>query len=381
MVELTDEQRDIKNAAREFAENELPKYSKECDEKEEFPWKLWRDACKHGFVGVFIEEKYGGQGLGYFENALIWEEFHRVDPGCGFAALGTTIGAEILLLHGTEDQKERYLSKLPTGEAIMGIMITEPHAGSDVAGIRTRAVKEGDEWVINGTKTFITNGSIADFAIVLCRTEEEGERHRRFSTFIVDLDVDGVKRNKLTGKLGMRASDTAEVHFDDVRVPEENLMGKRGRGFYHIMDFFNRSRTWVAAQAVGAAQGALELAIKYAREREAFGVRLANFQGVQFMVAEMATKIEAARCLTYEACKAIDSGNVNPELSAMAKWFAARIAVEVTDEALQIHGGYGYFNEYVISKFYRDVRVLEIYEGAREIEKWLIGRRLLGVRR
>jgi alkylation response protein AidB-like acyl-CoA dehydrogenase len=381
MVELTDEQRDIKNAAREFAENELPKYSKECDEKEEFPWKLWRDACKHGFVGVFIEEKYGGQGLGYFENALIWEEFHRVDPGCGFAALGTTIGAEILLLHGTEDQKEQYLSKLPTGEAIMGIMITEPHAGSDVAGIRTRAVKEGDEWVINGTKTFITNGSIADFAIVLCRTEEEGERHRRFSTFIVDLDVDGVKRNKLTGKLGMRASDTAEVHFDDVRVPEENLMGKRGRGFYHIMDFFNRSRTWVAAQAVGAAQGALELAIKYAREREAFGVRLANFQGVQFMVAEMATKIEAARCLTYEACKAIDSGNVNPELSAMAKWFAARIAVEVTDEALQIHGGYGYFNEYVISKFYRDVRVLEIYEGAREIEKWLIGRRLLGVRR
>lgn len=381
MVKLSAEQRAIKDAAREFAENEIPKYSKECDEKEEFPWKLWKDACRHGFVGVFVDEEYGGQGLGYFENALIWEEFHRVDPACGFAALATTIGAETLQLNGSEEQKEKYLPKLVSGKAIMAIMITEPYAGSDVAGIRTKAMKEGDEWVVSGTKTFVTNGTIADYAIVLCKTEEEGERHRRFSTLIVDLHSEGVKRTKLRGKLGMRASDTAEVHFDNVRVPGENLMGERGKGFYYIMDFFNRSRTWVAAQGVGAAQGALELAVQHVREREAFEMKLANFQGVQFMIAEMATKVMAARSLTYDACRALDSGDVNPELSAMAKWFAARVAVEVTDDALQLHGGYGYFSDNLISKFYRDVRVLEIYEGAREIEKWLIGRRLLGVRR
>ena len=379
--ELSGEQEDIKRAAREFAENEIPKYAKSCDEKEEFPWELWKKACKNGFVGVFIDEKYGGTGYGYLENALIWEEFHKVDPGCGFATLGTTIGAETLQLNGKEEQKEDFLTPLPKGEAIMAIMITEPHAGSDVAGIKTRAVKEGSYWVINGTKTFSTNGSIADYAIVLCRTEDEGERHRRFSTIIVDLNSDGITRTKLRGKIGMRASDTAEVHFDDVHVPEENLMGVRGKGFYHIMDFFNRSRTWVAAQAVGSAQGALELAVRYAKERRAFGESLSHFQAIQFKVAEMATKIEAARCLTYKAALAIDKGKVSPELSAMAKWYAARVAVEVVDECLQIHGGYGYFSDYDISRFYRDVKVLEIYEGTKEIEKWLIGRRILGVRK
>lgn len=379
--ELTREQEDIKKAAKEFAENEIPKYAKSCDENEEFPWELWKKACKNGFVGVFIDEKYGGAGYGYFENALIWEEFHRVDPGCGFATLGTTIGAETLQLNGTEGQKESYLTPLPKGEAIMAIMITEPHAGSDVAGIKTRAVKEGEYWVINGTKTFSTNGSIADYAIVLCRTEDEGERHRRFSTIIVDLNSDGITRTKLRGKIGMRASDTAEVHFDNVHVPEENLMGVRGKGFYHIMDFFNRSRTWVAAQAVGAAQGALELAVRYAKERKAFGEPISHFQSIQFKIAEMATKIEAARCLTYKAASAIDRGKIIPELSAMAKWYAARVAVEVADDCLQIHGGYGYFSDYDISRFYRDVKVLEIYEGTKEIEKWLIGRRILGVKR
>ncbi len=379
--ELNREQEDIKKAAREFAENEIPKFAKSCDENEEFPWELWKKAYKNDFVGVFIDEKYGGAGYGYFENALIWEEFHRIDPGCGFATLGTTIGAETLQLNGNKEQKESYLTPLPKGEAIMAIMITEPHAGSDVAGIKTTAVKEGKHWVINGTKTFSTNGSIADYAIVLCRTEDESERHRRFSTIIVDLKSDGITRTKLRGKIGMRASDTAEIHFDNVHVPEENLMGVRGKGFYHIMDFFNRSRTWVAAQAVGAAQGALELAVRYAKERRAFGEPLSHFQTIQFKVAEMATKIEAARCLTYKAAFAIDKGKIIPELSAMAKWYAARVAVEVADECLQMHGGYGYFSDYDISRFYKDVKVLEIYEGTKEIEKWLIGRRILGVKR
>ena len=379
MIELTKEQLDIKKAAREFAEREIPKYSKECDEKEEFPWDLWRDSCKHGFVGVFIDEAYKGQGYGYLENALIWEEFHGIDPGCGFATLGTTIGAETLLVNGNEDQKLTYLPPLVKGKAIMAIMVTEPQAGSDVAGIKTKAEKIGNYWVINGTKTFSTNGSIADYAIVLARTEDSGERHRRFSTFIVDLKEDGVERRKLTGKLGMRASDTAEITFKNVHVPKENLMGKRGRGFYHIMDFFNRSRTWVAAQAVGAAKGALGFAIEYSREREAFGNKIASFQAIQFKIAEMATKLEAARLLAYKAAYMLDKGEINPVFSAMAKWYAAKIAVEIVDEALQIHGGLGYFSDHPISRFYRDVKAIEIYEGTKEIEKWLIGKRILGV--
>ncbi|MBO8182121.1 MAG: acyl-CoA/acyl-ACP dehydrogenase [Archaeoglobus sp.] len=379
MIELTKEQLDIKKAAREFAEREIPKYSKECDEKEEFPWDLWRDSCKHGFVGVFIDEAYKGQGYGYLENALIWEEFHGIDPGCGFATLGTTIGAETLLVNGNEDQKLTYLPPLVKGKAIMAIMVTEPQAGSDVAGIKTKAEKIGNYWVINGTKTFSTNGSIADYAIVLARTEDSGERHRRFSTFIVDLKEDGVERRKLTGKLGMRASDTAEITFKNVHVPKENLMGKRGGGFYHIMDFFNRSRTWVAAQAVGAAKGALGFAIEYSREREAFGNKIASFQAIQFKIAEMATKLEAARLLAYKAAYMLDKGEINPVFSAMAKWYAAKIAVEIVDEALQIHGGIGYFSDHPISRFYRDVKAIEIYEGTKEIEKWLIGRRILGV--
>jgi len=377
---LTQEQIRIREEAAKFAAREIPKFSKECDEKEEFPWELWKKACSYGFVGVFIDEKYGGAGLGYFENALIWEEFHRVDPGCGFAVLGTTIGAETLLVNGNEDQKSRYLSPLPKGEAIMAIMITEPYAGSDVAGIKTKATKQGSYWVVNGTKTFSTNGSIADYGIVLCRTEDTGEKHKRFSALIVDLKAEGITRTTLKGKVGMRASNTAEIHFDNVRVPEENLMGEIGKGFYYIMDFFNRSRTWVAAQAIGVAQGALDMAIRYAKEREAFGAPIANFQSIQFKIAEMATKIEAARNLTYKACKLLDEGVVEPELSAMAKWYSAKVAVEVVDECLQIHGGYGYFSDYDISRFYRDAKVLEIYEGTKEIEKWLIGRRLLGVR-
>jgi alkylation response protein AidB-like acyl-CoA dehydrogenase len=380
MIELSKEQVDIKNAAREFAEKEIPKFSRECDENEEFPWNLWRDACKHGFVGVFIDEAYGGQGYGYLENALIWEEFHSIDPGCAFAVLGTTIGAETLLINGNEEQKSTFLPPLVKGKAIMAIMVTEPEAGSDVAGIRTKAEKIGGSWIINGTKTFSTNGSIADYAIVLCRTEESGKRHERFSTIIVDLKEDGVERRKLRGKLGMRASDTAEITFKDVQVPEENLMGKRGRGFYHIMDFFNRSRSWVAAQAVGAAKGALDFAVKHSREREAFGQKISSFQAIQFKIAEMATKVEAARCLTYKASSMIDAGKVDAVYSAMAKWYAARIAVEVVDEALQIHGGLGYFSDHPISRFYRDVKAIEIYEGTKEIEKWLIGRRILGVR-
>ncbi len=378
-IELDREQEDVKLAAREFAEREIPKFSKSCDEREEFPWKLWKKASKHGFVGVFIDKKYDGRELGYFDNALIWEEFHRVDPGCGFAALGTTIGAETLELNGSEGLKEKYLPHLPKGEAIMAIMVTEPGAGSDVAGIDSKAVKEGGYWVLNGTKMFSTNGSIADYAVVLCRTEDHGERYTRFSTFIVDLKSDGIKRVKLRGKLGMRASDTAEVHFEDVYVPKENLMGKRGRGFHHVMDFFNRSRTWVAAQAVGVAQGALEMAVKCAREKKVSGTPLSNFQAIQFRVAEMATEIEAARALTHKVCIAIDRREVIPELSAMAKWYAAKICMEVVDGCLQIYGRDGCFSDCDISRFSRDAKALEIYEGTKEIEKWLIGRKILGV--
>ncbi|MCX8176586.1 MAG: acyl-CoA dehydrogenase, partial [Candidatus Bathyarchaeota archaeon] len=290
------------------------------------------------------------------------------------------LGAETLLVNGSEDLKSTYLSPLPNGKAVMAIMITEPVAGSDVAGIQTTAKLEGGYWVINGTKTFVTNGTIADYAIVLCRTEDSGERHRRFSTIIVDLKSDGVEKRKLKGKLGMRASDTAEVSFENVHVPKENLMGERGKGFYHIMDFFNRSRTWVAAQGLGIAQGALEEALNYVKNREAFERPLSHFQAIQFKIAEMVTEIEAARSLTYKACSALDGGKVLPELSAMAKWYTTEVAFKVVDQCLQLHGGIGYFSESKISKFYRDVRVIRIYEGTTEIEKWIIGRRFLNVK-
>jgi acyl-CoA dehydrogenase len=377
--EFTKEQKDIKMAAREFAEGELPVYAKECDQKEEFPMELWKKACEFGFVGVFIKEDYGGLGLGFLEMSLITEEFWRIDPGCGCVLLAA-FGSELIQIFGREDQKRRYLPRIPSGEAIMSVGITEPDAGSDVFGVATEAIKDGNEYVINGSKMFITNGSIADYMAVFCITDPEAEsRLNRYSVIMVETDRPGFEASKLKGKLGIRASDTAEIAFRDVRVPRENLIGDReGQGFYQIMELFNINRVIAASQGVGVAQGALDQAITHVKKRRAFGQPIGKFQAIQFKLAEMAIMVEAARALTYQAGWLLDAGKSDPKLIAMAKCLAGEAGVRVTDDALQMHGGYGFINEYDIERFYRDAKIVEIYEATKEIEKNTIARHLLG---
>ncbi len=377
---LTKEQMDIKMAAREFAEKEFTDIAEECDEKEIFPKEVWKKACELGFVGSFISEEYGGPGLGLLEYTLIAEEFWRVDPGIGQALFSTAFGAEIIQLHGTKEQKEKYLPQIVKGEKIMGLATTEPDAGSDITSARTTAVKKGDVYVINGSKTMIGNGSIGDFMLVFCLTNPDAPRpYDRFSFIIVETDREGYDGTHMHGKMGLRAYDSADVSLNNVEVPVENLLGKEeGKGFYQAMDFFNMSRTWVGGFAIGAAQGALEKAMKHIKGREQFGQPLANFQALRFKIAEMATYVEAARNLVYKAAWNMDSGIKDHKLVAMAKWYAAEMAVRVVDEALQLHGGYGYFSDYGIERFYRAIKVVEIYEGTKEIEKHIIANELLG---
>ncbi len=377
--ELTNRQKQIRTLAREFAEGEFPEIAREYDRREEFPRDLWKKACELGFIGVFIKKEYGGLGLGFLEFAMVMEEFWRVDPGCGNILL-TSFGSELIQLYGTEEQKMKYLPPLTKGKAIMGTAITEPDAGSDILSILTLAKREGDHYVINGAKQFITNGSIANYLLVFCLTHPEAEsRFKKFGTILVETDRPGFGATKLTGKLGIRASDTAEIRFSDVRVPKENLIGeKEGEGFSQIMQLFNINRVIAASQGVGVAQGALDKAIKHVKQRKQFGRPIGAFQAVQFEIAEMATWVEAARALTYKAGWMIDHGKVDPKLISMAKWLAREVGVKVANEALQLHGGYGYIADYDIERFYRDAKIVEIYEGTKEIEKNTIARELLG---
>jgi acyl-CoA dehydrogenase len=375
---LSNEQKAIKNAAREFAEGEFPLIAKECDREERLDLKLLDKARKLGFVGVYIPEKYGGQGLGFFEYCLIMEEFCRIDFGLG-QALAVTFGSIIIIEHGSEEQKRKFLTPLTEGNKILSTAITEPDAGSDVARVLTTATKDGDEYVINGSKMFISNGSLADYVIVFCKTNpEEPNPHQQFSCIIVEKERKGFHAEKLKDKLGIRASDTAELTFDNVRVPKKNLIGSEKDGFRQIQTLFSRERLTVCAQAIGVAQGALEQAIRHITKREQFGQKIASFQAIRFKVAEMATLIETGRSIYYRAAWGVDHGEVNHTLVAMAKWFCGENAVRVVDEALQMHGGYGFYNDYDIARFYRDAKVLEIYEGTKEIEKVIIANSILG---
>ena len=374
--DLTKEQRDIVRAAKEFAEGEFPQVAQEFDRQETFDLDLWRRACELGFVGVFIAEEYGGAGLGFLEHCLINEEFWAVDPGCGQACLSTTFGSELVQIFGTEEQKQAILPRLVEGEAIIATAITEPGAGSDPTMASTAAVLEEGEWVINGAKMFTTNGTLADHVILFCQTDPEHEsRHRRHSFILVEPDRQGFTATKLRGKLGIRASDTAELAFSDLRVPEENLIGIRGQGFNQLMTFFNRTRLHICAQGVGLARACLEDSARHAKGRVQFGQTLINFQGIQFKLAEMATRIRAARNLYYNAAWLMDEGREDHGL--VAKWYSAETAVRAADEAVQLHGGYGYMDEYRVSRLYRDCKILEIYEGAKEIEKIIVARSIL----
>jgi len=377
--ELTQRQKQIRLAAREFAEGEFPGVAREYDRREEFPKDLWKKACELGFIGVFIKKEYGGLGLGFLEFAMVMEEFWRVDPGCGNILL-TTFGAELIQLYGTEEQKRKYLPPLSKGKAIMGTATTEPDAGSDITSVLTLARREGDHYVINGSKQFITNGSIANYLAVFCLVHPEAKsRLKRFGVVLVETDRPGFGALKMTGKLGIRASDTAEIRFSDVKIPRQNLIGdKEGEGFSQIMQLFNINRVIAASQGVGVAQGALDKAVQYVKQREQFGHPLSVFQATQFKIAEMATWIEAARTLCYQAGWMIDHGKVDPKLISIAKYMAGEVGVKVANEALQLHGGYGYMADYDIERFYRDAKIVEIYEGTKEIEKNTIARELLG---
>ncbi|RTZ90661.1 MAG: acyl-CoA dehydrogenase [Deltaproteobacteria bacterium] len=376
---LTETQKGLVRDARIFAEAEFPLYADEADAHETFPRDLWKKGCDCGLVGVFWDQAYGGRGLGFLEHALIMEEFWRVDPGCGQAVLGALFGSQMIHLFGTKEQKRRYLTPLARGEAIMGSAITEPDAGSDVSSVATRAERKDGRYILNGNKMFISNGSIADYMTVLCVTHpEEENRHRRQSVLIVETDREGFEANKLRGKLGIRASDTAEVTFSNVFVPEDHLVGEPGRGFYHFMEFFNHTRVHICAQGVGVAQGAFERTVKHVKSRRQFGKPLGSFQAIQFRLAEMATRIEAARSLYWRAGWNIDHGIVDHGLVAMAKWFAGEVGVYVAGEAVRIHGGIGVLRDYGIERLYRDAKIVEIYEGTKEIEKLIVARNILG---
>jgi len=376
---LTKDQQDIKKAAREFAEGEFPEIAQEHDQQEKYPRDLVTKAAELGFIGLNFPEEYGGSGYGYLEKCLVAEELWRVDPGLGSAVISATFGADMVELYGTEEQKRKYLIPITKGEVIMGSAITEPDAGSDVAAIVTEAKKDGSDYIINGTKTFITNGTVASYFNVICLTNPENpSRHRKHSVILVENYREGFEATKLHHKLGIRASDTAELYFKDVRVPNENLIGEEGKGFYQFMEFFNITRIHVGAEAIGIAQGAMEKAIAHAKSRTQFGKTLSSFQATQFKIAEMATHIQAARNLVYEAAFRADQGKPDHTLTAMAKWFAGETGVRVAEEAVQIHGGYGYMGDYDVERFYRDAKIIEIYEGTKEIEKIIIARALLG---
>lgn len=377
--ELSATEKDIQQAAKEFAEKEFTDVAREYDEREEFPMLVWKKACELGFVGGYIKEEYGGPGLGFTEVAMIMEQFWRVDPGMGNMIL-TAFGGEVIQNFGTEEQKKKYLPRIPSGESIMCCAITEPNAGSDIFMVSTTAVRDGAEYVMNGSKMFITNGTLADLAVVFCVTDPKGgDRYKRHSFIIVETDRPGFEAVKIKGKMGIRASDTAELSFKDVRVPASNLIGGvENEGFRQVMYLFNTQRLVAGASGLGVAQGAFEKAVQHVKNRRQFGKNLASFQGVQFMIAEMAAKIEVARNTLYKACWLIDQGKFDPLVISIAKLFAGEMAVSVTNEALQLHGGYGYLGEYDISRFYRDAKIVEIYEGAREIEKITIAKEILG---
>jgi alkylation response protein AidB-like acyl-CoA dehydrogenase len=377
--ELPPEIEQIRSEVKRFADNEVKPVASEYDREEKTPHELIEKGAEMGLTGAQIPMEYGGAGYDALEVAIIIEEMYAADPGIAGAILGTAFGSEAIIEFGTEEQKEKYLPPLAEGEAIMGSAISEPDTGSDVSSVSTGAEKDGDEWVINGNKMWITNGSVGDYFVVLCQTDPEAEgRYNGFSQIVVESDRDGFTADKITGKLGIRASDTAELIFDDVRVPEENLVGNRGMGFLQQMQFFDETRTGVAAQGVGLARGAAERALEYAQEREQFGRPIAEFQAIQHKLSDMFTDIEAARNLTYKSAWKVDQDEDITKLASMAKEYASRVAVDVANEAVQVHGGSGYVNDFDVERFYRDAKILQIYEGTTEIQKNIIARELLG---
>ncbi|CAB1078352.1 acyl-CoA dehydrogenase [Alkalispirochaeta odontotermitis] len=379
--ELNREQKDIQKAVRDFVKGEFKKdVIEDLIEKHEYPEKIWKQAAELGFIGIHFPEQFSGMGLGCLENILVAEELCRGDSSVGTCVILADFASEIILRSDSEDLKAKWLPPIAEGEILYCGAFTEPDHGSDITNLDTTAVKNGDEWVINGSKIFITNaGPLAGCYNVLCQTDPNASpSYRGMSVILVEADRVGVTYNDIGKKMGLGLSYTAEVNFKDVRVPIANLVGKENRGFYQVLEFFDESRILVAAQALGAAQGAFDRALAYVKQREQFGKKIAQFQVTQHKLADMATKIETARLLTYKAAWNFDQGRIDPKLTSMAKMHAARTAVEVCDEAIQLHGGYGYMQEYEVERFYRDAKITEIWEGTKEIQKNTIASAIVG---
>jgi alkylation response protein AidB-like acyl-CoA dehydrogenase len=375
---LTAEHEAIRQAVREFGEEEMRPVAREHDENKSYPEDLRRLAAELDFVAPHIPEEYGGAGMDMLGRVVVTEELWRADPGIGSAIGSAGFGTSMILEYGDEWMKEEWLPRIASGDSASSTCISEPAHGSNVAGMETSAEKDGDEWVLNGNKMWITNGTVADLAVVMAKTDP-GAGHRGITAFLVPTDTPGYESTKIDNKLGIRASDLGEIQLDDVRVPERNVVGEVDKGFYQLMDFFASGRTGVASQAVGAAQGALDAAKEYAGEREQFDQKISEFQAIRHKIADMATNTEAARSLTYRAAGAIDEGAEDEAVrfASMAKLFASETAVDVADEGLQVHGGAGYVTDHPAERFYRDSRITKIYEGTSEIQKNIIADRLL----
>ncbi|HKY04729.1 MAG TPA: acyl-CoA dehydrogenase family protein [Blastocatellia bacterium] len=375
--ELNEEQQQIKRTIREFAESELLPQRMEWDEAQHFPIELRPKFAELGIMGVLFPEEYGGAGMGYIEYATIIEELARVDPSISLAiAAHNSLCSGHIFIAANDKQKERYLTPLASGEYFGAWGLTEPSSGSDASSMRTTAVKRNGGWVINGSKNFITNAKFAGTTVVLAITDRTAGTHG-ISAFIVEKDTRGFEIAKKENKLGMRASDTAALVFDDCFVPDENLIGHEGQGFIQAMKVLDGGRISIAALSVGIAQGAYEAALKYAKERNQFGKPIAEFQAIQFKLADMATEIEAARLLTMRAAVLKNQGKVVTKESSMAKLYASEVAVRVAEESVQIHGGYGYIKDYPAEKYWRDSKLCTIGEGTSEVQRTVIARQLL----
>ena len=376
---FTDEQNQLRRSIREFAEGEIAPHVMEWDEASKFPIEIMPKLAEMGLLGVIFPEQYGGAGLGYVEYVIAIEELSRIDGSVGIiVAAHNSLCSNHIFKFGTEEQKKKYLTPLAQGKKIGAWSLTEPEAGSDAGGTRTTAKRDGNNWVINGSKTFCTNGHYADYSVVMALTDKSKNSHG-ISAFIVEKGTPGFKPGKKENKLGLRASDTSELIFTDCKVPAENMLGAEGEGFIGSLKILDGGRISIAALGLGMAQGALDAAIKYAKQRKQFGQAISEFQAIQFKLADMATQVEAARLLVYQAAWLADRKDVRfTRESSMAKLFSSEVAVRVANECVQIHGGYGFIKDYPAEKFYRDVKLCTIGEGTSEIQKLVIARQLLG---
>ncbi len=374
---LTEQQEAIQEVARQVANDVIKPIRAKYDESAEFPWEAVKGMKEADLFGVYIPEEYGGMGGGILDLVIAVEELSRACGGVSLSLAATALGVIPIMLYGTEEQKKKYIPECASGDKLAAFGITEPTAGSDAGGIISTATEDGDHFILNGTKQWITNGEVAEVYTTVFMTDRQ-KGARGATAFIVEKGTPGFSFGKHYDKMGIRASATTELVFEDCKVPKENMLGKRGQGFMVAMKTFDHARPGVAAQALGIAQGALDESLRYAKDRKQFGKSISSFQGLQFMLADMATYIEASRALTYAAAKAIDSGQDRfPKESSMSKLLSSDVAMKVTTDAVQIFGGYGYMKEYPVEKMMRDAKITQIYEGTNQIQRSVIAQNLL----